>query len=197
MKPKFCVGDQVRCVNKPGWDTERSDGHGYGWREGLVFRVHSITPNGIGSIYWPGQEGDGVHEDSLELVCNNKWSGTDKVKKFVCLALIGMSLCGCGTTEPDYGWTIATNEKIAEAIWHAEGGEKTRYPYGIMGYGQLSKEKAYQICLNTIRNNKERFKNQDKYSDFIEFLGSRYCPPAEHELNVHWVGNVKYFLNKQ
>ena len=32
--------------------------------------------------------------------------------------------------------------------------------------------------------------------EFIDFLGRRYCPPAAHELNRNWAGNVKYFYNR-
>jgi len=90
-----------------------------------------------------------------------------------------------------------TDEQIAQAIYYAEGGTKTKYPYGIKSiptYG--NKEYAYKICLNTIRNNKKRFAKQNKYTDFIEFLGSRYCPPQVHRLNKNWVRNVKYYLKK-
>lgn len=93
-----------------------------------------------------------------------------------------------------------TNDQIANAIYKAEGGAKTRHPYGIKSintYG--NKEYARKICLNTIRNNRKRFAKQTKYKDFILFLGSRFCPtniPSEYSLNRHWVKNVYYFLNK-
>lgn len=86
-----------------------------------------------------------------------------------------------------------TDNEIANAIYKAENSIK--YPYGIKSintYGD--KDYARKICLNTIRNNRVRFAKQNKYNDFIEFLGSRYCPPSAHSLNRHWVKNVKYFL---
>ncbi len=88
-------------------------------------------------------------------------------------------------------------EKLATAIYYAEGGAKTRHPYGIKSiptYG--NKEYARKICINTIRNNIKRFKKQNKYTDFIEFLGSRYCPVSAHTLNRNWCKNVRYFLRK-
>ena len=39
-----------------------------------------------------------------------------------------------------------------------------------------------------------------KYNDFITFLGSRYAPVGAdndpHNLNAHWVRNVKFFYNQ-
>ena len=89
-----------------------------------------------------------------------------------------------------------TNDQIANAIYKAENSVK--YPYGIKSIDTHgNKEYARKICLNTIRNNRVRFTKQSEYTDFIEFLGSRYCPPAAHKLNGFWVSNVRYFLNKQ
>lgn len=97
-------------------------------------------------------------------------------------------------------------EQIADAIYLAEGGAKTKFPYGIKSLRyedrsnrSLTKEKwARKICINTIRNNIKRFAGQNEYSDFLEFLGSRYCPTtikSEYHLNKNWVSNVRYFLN--
>ena len=91
-----------------------------------------------------------------------------------------------------------TDDQIANAIYKAENSVK--YPYGIKfinTYG--NKEYARKICLNTIRNNRKRFINQARYTDFIEFLGSRYCPTtikSEYYLNKNWVSNVKFWLAK-
>ena len=89
-----------------------------------------------------------------------------------------------------------TNDQIANAIYKAEN--STRYPYGIKSINTFgNKDYARKICLNTIRNNRVRFAKQNKYKDFIEFLGSRYCPltiKSEYHLNKNWVKNVKYYL---
>jgi hypothetical protein len=88
-------------------------------------------------------------------------------------------------------------EKLADAIYKAENSSK--YPYGIKSintYG--NKDYARKICINTIKNNLKRFKKQTRYSDFIEFLGSRYCPvtiKSEYRLNKNWVRNVRHFYN--
>lgn len=92
-----------------------------------------------------------------------------------------------------------TNDEIANAIYKAEGG--ARFGYGIQRkywrYHNLAE--ARKICLNTIQNNRKRFSNQAQYTDFIEFLGSRYCPIGANNdrgTNKYWVSNVKRFLKK-
>ena len=96
-------------------------------------------------------------------------------------------------------------EKLADAIYKAENSVK--YPYGIKSLKYenrsdrgLSKEQwARKICINTIKNNLKRFANQDKYKDFISFMGSRYCPitiASEYHLNKNWINNVRHFYGE-
>jgi len=110
---------------------------------------------------------------------------------FIILAIIVVAiavlLAGCDVA---FAYTDA---QIANAIFKAENSVK--YPYGIKSidtYGDPVY--ARKICLNTIRNNRKRFAKQTQYKDFIEFLGSRYCPVSAHPLNSNWVRNVNYFL---
>ena len=92
-----------------------------------------------------------------------------------------------------------TDEQLANAIFKAEGGYKARYLYGIVSVKYSNEAEARRICLNTIRNNRARFENQEKFDDYLEFLASRYCPiGADNDprgLNVNWLKNVRYFLN--
>lgn len=97
-----------------------------------------------------------------------------------------------------------SNEEIVNAIYHAEGGKKAKYKYGIRSVSYSNEKEARKICLNTVRNNRKRFADYGhrQYSTFIEFLGSRYCPTkgaltqAEKRLNPNWVRNVEFFLAK-
>lgn len=93
-----------------------------------------------------------------------------------------------------------TDNQIVDAIYRAEGGKKAQFPYGIRSIKCSGEQECRQICLNTVRNNRKRFAKQNKYNDFISFLGSRYCPVgADNDpqgLNNHWVKNVRYFLVK-
>jgi len=106
----------------------------------------------------------------------------------VVMVLIGCLMGRCGAEE----WS---DEQIANAIYRAENSAK--YPYGIKSVNTFgNKDYARKICLNTIRNNRLRFKHQNRYDDFVTFLGSRYCPPTAHSLNKNWVKNVKYWLGR-
>lgn len=100
------------------------------------------------------------------------------------------------------GWS---DEQIVNAIYKAEGGKKTKYPYGIKSIKCESQEACRQICLNTVRNNRKRYAKDANYGKitFIEFLGSRFAPvkgsslsAAERKLNPNWVKNVLFFLEK-
>ena len=97
-------------------------------------------------------------------------------------------------------WTDYSNDEIADAIYKAEGGSKAKIAYGILSVKVKDAQEARQVCINTIRNNRVRFANQNKFTDYIEFLASRYCPVgADNDksgLNKNWVKNVKYFLTK-
>jgi hypothetical protein len=95
-----------------------------------------------------------------------------------------------------------SDEQIVNAIFKAEGGYKAKYLYGIRSVNYRDEAEARKICFNTVRNNRVRFTKQSKYQDFIEFLGSRYCPTenvsteAEKKVNKYWLKNVRFFLQK-
>ncbi len=86
--------------------------------------------------------------------------------------------------------------KIVNSIYTIEGGSKTKYPYGIKS---IKTNNPRQICVNTVVNNTIRFKNQSKYTNYFEFLGSRYCPVEGDTtgLNKNWVGNLQKLLGQE
>lgn len=91
--------------------------------------------------------------------------------------------------------------KIADAIFIIEGGNKTKYPYGIISIDTKgNKEYARRICKNTIRNNSLRFnklapENKKKYHCYLDFLADRYCSPeVDKRGNQNWKKNIHYFL---
>ncbi len=98
-------------------------------------------------------------------------------------------------------------ERLVMAIYKAEGGAKTNYPFGIKSVKCSGYENCKRICENTVRNNVKRWKNAQENGDtrdYITFLWHRYCPPhgrnrtrAEKKLNNNWKKNVLYFLNKK
>lgn len=84
--------------------------------------------------------------------------------------------------------------KLANAIYKAEGGAKTRHPYGILGHWN---KPPRIICINTIKNALKRWNGQ---GDFIAFLAKRYCPVGASNdpggLNRNWIKNVTYYYER-
>lgn len=125
-----------------------------------------------------------------------------KSKLIIGLLFVSCSLAAGEFSKSTKPLSDASINKMVNAIGKAENSKK--YPYGIVsvsikGKTQAEREAyARKICYNTVRNNWTRFNNQSKYTDFVEFLGSRYCPVgAENDpkgLNKNWVKNVKFFL---
>lgn len=91
--------------------------------------------------------------------------------------------------------TPPATERIADAIYKAEGGDKTSHPYGILAHYKHTTPR--QACINTIAHAKRDWNGE---GDFILFLQKRYCPiGAKNDptgLNRNWYKNVKYFLAK-
>lgn len=95
-----------------------------------------------------------------------------------------------------------TDEEIVSAIYLAEGGKNAQYPYGIRSVRCNGESQCRRIAMRTVANNRIRFAKQNRYKDYISFLGSRYCPTkgrlsrAEKKVNKHWVKNVLFYLKK-
>lgn len=101
-----------------------------------------------------------------------------------------------------FAQNLSTNELnlIANAIKKVEGNSN----YGIISLklkGNTKEEKeiyARKICINTIKNNFARWKNQSQEKDYISFLGSRFAPLGvgndPKNLNKNWIKNMKFFL---
>lgn len=86
-------------------------------------------------------------------------------------------------------------ERIANAIYKAEGGAKARVPYGILSVKVSSEAEARRVCMNTIRNNHRRWERAGKPGLFLEFLARKYAPIGAANdpkgLNKHWLNNVQ------
>ena len=92
-----------------------------------------------------------------------------------------------------------TCEQIVNAIYIAEGAEKTKYPYGIKSVPCNGHDECRRICFNTVRNNVRRWRTaveKGDTRDYLTFLWHRYCPPSEHTLNNHWLKNVSFWLKR-
>jgi hypothetical protein len=114
------------------------------------------------------------------------------IKFYLIFGLISINLSCFGEIKPipaDY------RDKIVNSIYLAEGGNKTKYPYGIKS---IKTSNPKRICENTVSNNYLRWQRAGKTNDFISFLGNRYCPIGAkddpHNLNSNWIKNVNKFL---
>lgn len=85
---------------------------------------------------------------------------------------------------------------IVNSIYKIEGGVKTAYPYGIKS---IKTSNPRQVCWNTVVNNVKRYQNQTKYTNYFEFLGSRYCPVENDKtgLNKNWARNLQSVLGQR
>ena len=81
--------------------------------------------------------------------------------------------------------------KIADAIYHIEGGSHTKYPYGIVS---IKTNNPRQACINTIEHTYIRWQASGKTNNFYEFLARRYAPVGvsndPHGLNRNWLKNL-------
>lgn len=111
--------------------------------------------------------------------------------------IILVHFASTASAEPAY-----SDEQIVNAIYKAEGGSSAQYAYGIRSVHYDTKAEARRICLNTVRNNRKRYADygHKRYSTYLEFLASRYCPVgADNDpkgLNKNWLKNVRYFLER-
>jgi len=96
-----------------------------------------------------------------------------------------------------YAEAYYSNEAIAEAIFWAEGGYHTNWPYGIKSVYCKGIEECKEVCLNTIKNNRVRYSEYGnrQYKDYLSFLASRYCP-ASVDGCENWLPNVQSYLKK-
>jgi hypothetical protein len=83
-------------------------------------------------------------------------------------------------------------ERLADAIWRAEGGAKARSPYGVLSVKVRDAADARRIVLVSIRNNWTRWEKAGKPGDFIDWMANRWCPVASDPVgNRNWKSNVR------
>lgn len=91
-------------------------------------------------------------------------------------------------------------EKLADAIYRAEGGAKAEYPYGIRSVKCDTVSECRKICINTIKANVNRWNKYGHrtHESFLAFLSSRYAPlnasNDPRKLNRNWLKNVRFYL---
>jgi hypothetical protein len=90
--------------------------------------------------------------------------------------------------------------QVVDAIYLAEGGAKTRHPFGILSVKCDGYDECREVCYRTVRNNYHRWIKAGRQGDYIQFLANRYCPVgADNDpkgLNRHWYGNVTRLIER-
>lgn len=83
-------------------------------------------------------------------------------------------------------------ERLADAIYQAEGGSKTRYPYGVLS---IQTKDPRGVCLRSITNNWHRWEAAGKTNAFVDFMADRWCPKsADPQGNRNWKRNVRKLM---
>lgn len=122
--------------------------------------------------------------------------------------LFALTLAGCLYLAP--GWVVASSkaeispaevDAITDAIYQAEGGPKTRHPFGVLSVKCDGYQDCRRICRNTVRNNHKRWLAAGQPDEFLAYLQRRYAPTqgATNDptgSNRFWLKNVRYFLAK-
>src|SRR5512142_604639 len=82
--------------------------------------------------------------------------------------------------------------RIADAIWRAEGGSATRFPYGVVSIKTRSVAHARHICIVSIQNNWQRWEAAGRPGRFLDFMADRWCPAVSSpQGNRNWKRNMQ------
>lgn len=115
--------------------------------------------------------------------------------KALLIGILGLCLCSTAYAETLGGYDV---ERLATAIYHAEGGAKTNWPYGILKRYKTTTPR--QACINTIRSKHGEWVKLGAKGDYLDYLASRYCPVGAVNdpsgINRHWKGNVARLYKK-
>lgn len=112
--------------------------------------------------------------------------------KALCFSLVcSVGLCAAPLPDP-------TVNKIVDSIYKLEGGDKTRYPYGIKSIpikgdtAEARRAYARRICRNTVVNNWRRWEDAGGTGSYFVFLATRYCPPSADPVgHKNWINNIR------
>ena len=84
--------------------------------------------------------------------------------------------------------------KVVGAIFIAEGGNNTKWPYGIKS---IKTNNPKRICENTVRNHYIRWQQWGKTNSFLISLADRYCPQSvDRQGNTNWKKNIQKLVDK-
>ena len=87
--------------------------------------------------------------------------------------------------------------KMADAIFKAEGGSKTKWLYGVKSVRVNNGHEARKVTMMSVRNNWSRWEQAGKPGKFIPFMAARWCPVSVDSVgNRNWTRNVTKLMGK-
>lgn len=121
-----------------------------------------------------------------------RWKPTGTAVKVV-VALALLLLPSVAMAAPPQGFA----DKMADAIYIAEGGSKTKWPYGVKSVKVKDTAEARKVTINSVNNNWQRWEKAGKPGAFIPFMAARWCPVATDPTgNKNWTANVTKLMGK-
>ena len=96
-----------------------------------------------------------------------------------------------------YGENLDEN-KLCEAIYRSEGGDRTNYPYGIKSVSCATKMECKAVCIKTMRHYKKDFARHGGHGvkNFIKYASFRYVGLRDRTREA-WEKNVNFYCKKQ
>ena len=123
------------------------------------------------------------------------------VGALVVALILGIASCD---PLPAFGATASHEieaERVAEAIYRAEGGARAKVAYGVLSVKGRNDQEARQVCLNSIRNSRKRWERAGHPGDWLAYFQKRWAPinagNDSRNLNQNWLRNVRAILHQQ
>lgn len=130
-------------------------------------------------------------EENDDIDSYNKFRVAMIVLAFVGLVLaVILMLSGCASASE-----LLPVNRIADAIYKTEGGDHTKYAYGIKSIHATSLTEARSICIRTIWHKYRDYVSRTGITGlnkgFIYYLADRYCPYSADPIgNRNWKSNM-------
>ena len=91
-------------------------------------------------------------------------------------------------------------DRITQAIWYAEGGNRAKKPFGVLSVPCEGYSACRAICRRTVVNTAARWKRAGRPGTFLHYLSLRYAPRGARNdpqgLNANWERNVYRHLRR-
>ena len=93
---------------------------------------------------------------------------------------------------------VLNENKLCEAIYRSEGGNRTNYPYGIKSVSCATKMECKAVCIKTMRHYKKDFARHGGHGvkNFIKYASFRYVGLRDRTREA-WEKNVNFYCKKQ